>query len=199
MWSLTATVMLSFLTAPRTTSAMPTLYCWLSSITAIVLALRCPAMYFSAAAPCAAFLPMMRWKYLKLWVDSESSVADGEMLTTCACSRMGSAVLDSPEKAGPTMATVLSLITLLARVEAWVGSPWLSYSLSTTFGPVPLALNWSMASFTPLLMLIPSWAFAPVRAPKKPTLTDWPLPDVPVLPAAVVVVVLDELLHAATT
>ena len=40
-----------------------------------------------------------------------------------------------------------------------------------TFTDGLVALYWLMASFSPSSMLMPSWAFAPVRAPKKPSLS----------------------------
>src|SRR5205807_8375182 len=95
---------------------------------------------------------------------------------------MGSATFDSPEKAGPTTATVWSLMTFWASCGACAGSPWLSYSARVTLGPPPLALYCWTASLTPLLMLIPSCGeLLPVRAPKYPIFTAPPLLPEPVV------------------
>src|SRR5207302_1582641 len=90
---------------------------------------------------------------------------------------------------------------LLGRFEATMSAMPLPYSLLSsmtatrlrvTLGPPPLALYWSTASLTPLLMLIPSCGeLDPVRAPKYPIFTG-PPPLVPEL-----VVELDP--HAAAT
>ncbi len=46
-----------------------------------------------------------------------------------------------------------------------------------------VALYWLRASFSPSSMLMPSWALAPVRAPKKPSLSVVPELDPPPLVA----------------
>ena len=95
---------------------------------------------------------------------SETAVADGETFGMPASSRIGTAVFDSPENAGPTMPTTLSVSAFLAWLVAWVGSPWVSYLISLTWVTPDLALCCSRASSTPLEMLMPSCAFGPVCA-----------------------------------
>ena len=100
-------------------SAMPEAYSSLSSMTATVLAFSFFSMYLAAAGPWALSLPTARWKYFQPLSASVGLVADAVMLTMPACSKMGSALLDSPEKAGPTTATVLSEMTFWASWGAW--------------------------------------------------------------------------------
>ena len=101
-----------------------------------------------------------------------------------ADSKIGSAAADSPEKAGPMTAITLSLMSLVAPLLAWAGLPWLSKGSTLTLTDGLVALYWLTASFSPSLMLIPSWAFAPVRAPKKPSLSV--VPELAPPPLAVV-------------
>ena len=82
-------------------------------------------MYFAAAGPCEASLPSTRKKVFQPLVDSAGLVADGEMVTRPASLNSGSAALDSPENAGPTMPTTdLLSMADLARPGATAGSPW---------------------------------------------------------------------------
>ncbi len=105
-------------------------------------------------------------------------MADGDTFGMPASSRIGTAVLDSPENAGPTMPTTLSVIAFLAWLAPCVGSPWVSYLISLTWVTPDLALCCSRASSTPLEMLMPSWALGPVWAPMKPIVAE-PPPDEP--------------------
>src|SRR5262249_51149118 len=95
-----------------------------------------------------------------------------------------------------------SLISLVAPLLAWDGSPWLSKGSRDILTDGFVALYWLMASASPSLMLIPSWASAPVSAPKNPTFSDVPEGVAPPVPALAVVLLppvllLLELLHAA--
>ena len=85
-------------------------------MTNTLVALRMSLMYFAAAGPCVASLPRTRWKVFQPFSDSAGLVAEAVMVVRPALSKIGSAALDSPEKAGPTMpTTVLSSIGLLGQ------------------------------------------------------------------------------------
>ena len=113
-------------------------------------------------------------------------MAEAVTLGIPACSKMGSATFDSPEKAGPTMATTLSDTAFWASWGAWAGSPWLSYSTNDTWVAPDFLLCWSTASLTPSRSFMPSWGeLGPVREPKKPILIPAALVAPPVVPPVV--------------
>ena len=98
-------------------------------------------MYFAAAGPWVASLPRMRWKVFQPFSDSAGLVAEAVMMLRPALSKIGSAALDSPEKAGPTMPTsFLSVTAFWARPGAIDGSPWLSNEVSETLQSAFFAL-----------------------------------------------------------
>ena len=81
-------------------------------------------MYFAAAGPWVASLPRARKKVFQPLSASFGLVADGVIVTRPASLNAGSAALDSPENAGPTMPTTfLSSMAFFARAGACVGSP----------------------------------------------------------------------------
>ena len=141
-------------------------------------------MYFAAAGPWVASLPRMRWKVFQPFSDSAGLVAEAVMMLRPAFSKIGSAALDSPEKAGPTMPTsFLSVTAFWASPGAMDGSPWLSKEVSVTLQSAFFSLYWLTASSAPFLMLMPRLAASPVSAPKKPILRSHALPPAAV-PAA---------------
>ena len=76
-------------------------------------------MYFAAAGPWVASLPSARKKVFQPFSASVGLVAEGVIVARPASSNSGSAALDSPEKAGPTMPTmVLSSMAFFARPGA---------------------------------------------------------------------------------
>ena len=122
----------------------------------------------------------MRWKVSQPFSDSVGLVADAVIVGSPPSAKIGPAVSDSPEKAGPTTPmTVSSPIACVARPVAWLGSPAESYSSRSTWQSAFSSLNWSTASSTPLRMLMPRLAAAPVRAPKKPIATSSQVPASP--------------------
>src|SRR3954463_487794 len=89
----------------------------------------------------------------------------------------GIRALVSPEKAGPTVPTMLwSWMNCGAIVCAWAGSPPVSNSLRTMVVPSFLAFSSLTATLMPSRMLIPRLALSPVLAPTKPMVTVFPLP-----------------------
>src|SRR5690348_11194194 len=170
----------------RTMSARPLPYSEESSMTNALGALRTSLMYFAAAGPWVASLPRMRWKVFQPFSDRAGLVAEAEMMLRPAFSKIGSAALDSPEKAGPTMPTsFLSVTAFCASPGAIAGSPWLSNEVSVTLQSAFFSLYWLTASSAPFLMLMPRFAASPVRAPKKPILRSHALPP-PALASLVV-------------
>src|SRR6516225_5528598 len=114
----------------RTMSARPFPYSDASSMTAAFFTCNVSSMYEATAGPCASSLATARWKMVQPFVDSDGFVADAVMIGSPAWLKMGLACFDSPENAGPTMATTfLSLMAVVARAGAWAGSPWLSNGL----------------------------------------------------------------------
>src|SRR3569833_1520771 len=108
------------------------------------LAFRLVAMKLPMPAPCTLSLAMRRCQYFQPCEASAALVADAEMVGILPSSRTGSAWADSPEKVGPIIATILSLvIACFTRGTACAPLPWLSYVLKVilTFGFV--ALYWS--------------------------------------------------------
>src|SRR5258708_21444054 len=130
----------------------------------------------AAAGPCTSSLVTMRCQYFQPCVDRLGLVAGSETLGICACSRIGSTALDSPENAGPISATILSVLTpLVARLVACVGSPWLSYLTSVILTLGLVALYASTARFAPFHGPMTSAEAAPDRSPMKPILIAEPL------------------------
>ncbi len=110
-------------------------------------------MYFAAAGPCVASLPSARKKVFQPLSARVGLVAEGVIVTRPASLNSGSAALDSPEKAGPTMPTmVLSSMAVFARPGACVGSPWESKFARVTLQLAFLSLYWLRASLTPFWM-----------------------------------------------
>ena len=124
----------------------------------------------------------MRWKVFQPFSDSAGLVAEAVMVLRPALSKIGSAALDSPEKAGPTMPTsFLSVTAFWASPGAMDGSPWLSNEVSVTLQSAFFSLYCVTASSAPFLMLMPRLAASPVRAPKKPILRSHALEPASVL------------------
>ena len=128
-------------------------------------------MYLAAAGPWELSLPTARCQYFQPFSASVGLVADAVMLTMPACSKMGSAALDSPEKAGPTTATVLSVMTFWASWGAWAGSPWLSYLMQVDLGRRPSWLVLVDGQLGAVVLVDAELGVGPVRAPKNPILT----------------------------
>src|SRR6516165_2188028 len=167
--SLSVTVTPSVLSVDRTMSAMPLPYSLPSSSTAAFLTLRTLARYCAAAGPWLLSVPTERCQNFHPFLPRLGFVADMVMLGRPACSKMGSAALDSPEKAGPSIAiSELLEIAFWASAGACAGSPCESKSTSVTLQLGLAASNWLMASFMPSRSLMPSAAALPVRAPKNP-------------------------------
>src|SRR5580658_8978777 len=134
----------------RTMSAKPLPYAEASSMTATDLACSVLTMKVASAGPWASSLATARWKIVHPMVDRSVAVAEAVMIGRPAWLKIGSAALDSPEKAGPIMATTLDSPTaLVARAGAWDGSPWLSKGVYFTWQLGFLASNWEMASCSP--------------------------------------------------
>jgi len=124
MDSLSVTVTPSVLSVDRTMSAMPLPYSLPSSMTATFLVWSTLSRYWAAAGPWLLSVPTARCHSFHPLVPRVGLVADTVMLGRPACSKIGSAALDSPEKAGPISAIrEESEIAFWARAGAWDGSP----------------------------------------------------------------------------
>src|SRR5689334_16507914 len=149
-------------------SARPLPYSDLSSTTPTVFGLIVFWIYAASPGPCDASLPSARWNVFQPFLARFGFVAEGVIVGRPASLKSGSATFDSPENAGPTMATIaLSSMACLANCGAWSALPWLSSFSSDTWQPAFLALKRSIASLTPCSMLMPRLAALPVSAPKK--------------------------------
>src|SRR5579862_7498201 len=96
-------------------------------MTATLVGFRVLMMKLASAGPWASSLATARWKTVQPFWDSVVLVADTVMRGRPPWLKIGSAALDSPEKAGPMMATSLELPTaVVASAGACDGSPWLS-------------------------------------------------------------------------
>src|SRR6476469_2231755 len=168
-------------------SARPLPYSEESSTTKTFLAFTTSWMYFAAAGPWVASLPSMRKKVFQPCCESVGLVADGVMVVRPALAKIGSAALDSPENAGPTMPmTFLSLTAFCASAGACAGSPWLSKVSRVTLQLACFSLYCFTARSAPFLMLMPRLAASPVSAPKKPILRSQALPPADLSPEDVV-------------
>ncbi len=163
------TVALLALSWVRTASPRPLPYSDLSSTTKTFLAAAAPTMKSAMAGPWTPSFGTTRCQYFQPFSARATAVAEAEMLGIFASSSNGPTCLDSPEKAGPTSATTLSvLIACCARLTAVVGSALLSYLIISILTLGLVALYSSTASWAPLLggMTIPE--FSPDRSPIKP-------------------------------
>src|SRR5215475_3417161 len=123
-------------------------------------------------APWTPSLARMRCQYFQPFWPRVMFVADGDTLGIGASSRIGSTCFDSPENAGPTSPTILSvLIACWARAVAWSGLPWLSYLINWILVVGLVALYSSTAIVAPLNGGITMPAFSPPRSPMNPSLT----------------------------
>src|SRR5579862_2558814 len=124
----------------------------------------------ASVGPCTLSFGTTRKKLVHPSVLSFGFVADGLTVATWAPENVGSAAAVAPEKAGPTTATILLLVTMAwAAVGDCAAVPWSSSSVYLSVnGSEPKvlpALAWLIASSTANFMLRPSCALPPESGP----------------------------------